>query len=103
MRSSTPRGNARCPVEAIRTAELCRTFGDVAAVDRVTLSVAPGEIFGLVGPDGAGKTTLMRLLAGILDPTGGDAWVAGRSVRKESAAIHREIGYMSQRFGLYAD
>jgi len=90
-------------VEAIRTAELCRTFGDVAAVDRVTLSVAPGEIFGLVGPDGAGKTTLMRLLAGILDPTGGDAWVAGHSVRKESAAIHREIGYMSQRFGLYAD
>ncbi len=90
-------------MEAIRTVELCRTFGDVAAVDRVTVSVAPGEIFGLVGPDGAGKTTLMRLLAGILGPTGGDAWVTGRSVRTEAGAIHREIGYMSQRFGLYAD
>ena len=64
-------------MEAIRTVELCRNFGDVAAVDRVSLSVAAGEIFGLVGPDGAGKTTLMRLLAGILAPTGGDAWVAG--------------------------
>ncbi|MGE5189635.1 MAG: ABC transporter ATP-binding protein [Gemmatimonadota bacterium] len=90
-------------MEAIRTVELSRTFGAVAAVDRVSLSVAPGEIFGLVGPDGAGKTTLMRLLAGILDPTGGDAWVAGHSVRNDAGAIHREIGYMSQRFGLYAD
>ncbi len=90
-------------MEAIRTVDLCRTFGAAAAVDRVSLSVAAGEIFGLVGPDGAGKTTLMRLLAGILDPTGGDAWVAGCSVRTDTAAIHREIGYMSQRFGLYAD
>jgi len=90
-------------VEAIRTVELSRTFGDAVAVDGVTLSVAPGEIFGLVGPDGAGKTTLMRLLAGILAPTGGDAWVAGRSVRAEPGDIHREIGYMSQRFGLYPD
>ncbi len=90
-------------MEAIRTAELCRTFGDAAAVDRVDLSVAPGEIFGLVGPDGAGKTTLMRLLAGILDPTGGDAWVAGHSVRTDAPGVHRDIGYMSQRFGLYPD
>lgn len=90
-------------MEAIRTRELSRTFGDLAAVDRVTLSVAPGELFGLVGPDGAGKTTSMRLLAGILDPTGGDAWVAGHSVRTDPGKIHREIGYMSQRFGLYPD
>ncbi len=103
MGSSTRRGSRGCPVEAIRTDELSRTFGVVAAVDGVTLSVAPGEIFGLVGPDGAGKTTLMRLLAGILDPTGGDAWVMGNSVRTDPGRIHREIGYMSQRFGLYAD
>ncbi len=90
-------------MEVIRTAELSRTFGDAVAVDGITLSVAPGEIFGLVGPDGAGKTTLMRLLAGILGPTGGDAWVAGHSVRTEAGEIHREIGYMSQRFGLYPD
>ncbi len=90
-------------MEAIRTSELSRSFGALAAVDRVTLSVAPGEIFGLVGPDGAGKTTLMRLLAGILAPTGGDAWVAAHSVRTEAGEIHREIGYVSQRFGLYPD
>ncbi len=90
-------------MEAIRTVELSRSFGDAVAVDRVTLSVPRGGIFGLVGPDGAGKTTLMRLLAGILRPTGGDAWVAGRSVRAEPAEIHGEIGYMSQRFGLYPD
>ncbi len=90
-------------MEAIRTSELTRTFGGLAAVDRVTLSVSPGEIFGLVGPDGAGKTTLMRLLAGILAPTAGDAWVARHSVRTEPGEIHREIGYVSQRFGLYPD
>ena len=90
-------------MESIRTADLSRTFGDAVAVGGVTLSVAPGEIFGLVGPDGAGKSTLMRLLAGILGPTGGEAWVAGHSVRADPGAIHREIGYMSQRFGLYPD
>ncbi len=90
-------------MEAIRAVGLSRAFGDAVAVDRVDLSVAPGEIFGLVGPDGAGKTTLMRLLAGILRPTGGDAWVAGHSVRADPGEIHREIGYMSQRFGLYPD
>ncbi len=90
-------------MEAIRTVDLRRMFGDTVAVDGVTLSVAPGEIFGLVGPDGAGKTTFIRLLAGVLEPSGGDAWVAGHSVRTEPGEIHREIGYMSQRFGLYPD
>jgi ABC-2 type transport system ATP-binding protein len=65
--------------------------------------VEKGELFGLVGPDGAGKSTTMRLLAGILDPSGGDAWVLGHSVRGESAKIHGQIGYMSQRTGQYAD
>ncbi|MFA6148634.1 MAG: ABC transporter ATP-binding protein [bacterium] len=90
-------------MDAIRTEGLTRRFGETTAVDGLTLSVAPGEIFGLVGPDGAGKTTTMRLLAAILDPTGGDAWVLGNSVRDDAAKIHERIGYMSQRFGLYAD
>jgi ABC-2 type transport system ATP-binding protein len=89
--------------EAIRTVGLRRVFGGAVAVDGLTVSVKEGEIFGLVGPDGAGKTTVMRLLTGILDPTEGDAWVVGRSVRRETAALQREIGYMSQRFGLYPD
>src|SRR3546814_12034574 len=66
-------------------------------------SVEEGEIFGLVGPDGAGKTTTMRLLTGIMDPTVGDAWIAGRHVVREAEAIKDDIAYMSQRFGLYPD
>jgi drug efflux transport system ATP-binding protein len=89
--------------EAIRTDRLRRVFGDTVAVDGLTLAVAEGEIFGLVGPDGAGKTTVMRLLSGILDATDGDARVMGHSVRTGTAAVQREIGYMSQRFGLYPD
>jgi ABC-2 type transport system ATP-binding protein len=69
----------------------------------LTLEVAEGEIFALVGPDGAGKTTTMRLLTAIMDPTAGDAWVAGHHITKEAEAIKEAIGYMSQRFGLYAD
>jgi len=89
--------------ETIRTEGLRRVFGETVAVDGLSLTVAEGEIFGLVGPDGAGKTTVMRLLAGILDTSGGDAWVAGRSVRTQAADVQHEIGYMSQRFGLYPD
>jgi ABC-2 type transport system ATP-binding protein len=90
-------------MDAIRMEGLARRFGDTVAVDGLTLSVGRGEIFGLVGPDGAGKTTTMRLLAAILDPSSGDAWIEGHSVRGEAAEVHRRIGYMSQRFGLYAD
>ncbi|MBI5017107.1 MAG: ABC transporter ATP-binding protein [Deltaproteobacteria bacterium] len=90
-------------MDAIRTEALARAFGDNRAVDGLTLSVAEGEIFGLVGPDGAGKTTTMRLLTAILDPTGGDAWVAGFDVRRNAEALKEHIGYMSQRFGLYVD
>lgn len=90
-------------MDAIRTQNLTRVFGETVAVDRLGFSVGEGELFGLVGPDGAGKTTTMRLLTAILDPTGGDAWVAGRHTVRESDAIHDSIGYMSQKFGLYPD
>jgi len=82
---------------------LTRTFGDLVALDGLSLSVARGEIFGLVGPDGAGKTTALRILAGILRPDGGSARVAGFDAAREPARVQDRIGYMSQRFGLYAD
>ena len=69
----------------------------------LSLEVEEGEIFGLVGPDGAGKTTTMRLLTSIMDPDAGEARVAGHNVVREAEAVKAEIGYMSQRFGLYAD
>ncbi len=89
--------------DAIRTDNLCRAFGANRAVDSLTLAVAEGEIFGLVGPDGAGKTTTLRMLAGVLPPTSGGAWVAGVDAAKDPEGVKDHIGYMSQRFGLYAD
>ncbi len=88
---------------AIRTDNLTKRFGDLTAVDRLTLMVSDGELFGLVGSDGAGKTTTIRMLAGIMEPTSGEAWVLGRDTVRETAAISRDLGYMSQRFGLYPD
>ena len=82
---------------------LRRTFRDVVAVDALDLDVAEGEIFGLVGPDGAGKTTTMRMLVGILAPTAGHATVAGFDVTRDEDKLQDHIGYMSQRFGLYPD
>ena len=90
-------------MSAIRTTGLRRTFGATVAVDTLDLGVAAGEIFGLVGPDGAGKTTTMRMLTGILTPTAGTAQVAGFDVRLEPEQLKEHIGYMSQRFGLYPD
>jgi len=87
----------------IQAHELTRRFGAVTAVDRLNLEVARGEIFGLVGPDGAGKTTTLRLLCGLLDPSSGDARVAGHDVVHETVAVKDHIGYMAQRFGLYQD
>src|SRR5215472_13043142 len=87
----------------IQTRDLTRRFGDLTAVDRLTLEVARGEIFGLVGPDGAGKTTTLRMLCALMDPTSGQASVAGHDVSREPQAVKDRIGYMAQRFGLYAD
>ena len=87
----------------IETRDLTRRFGTIAAVDKLNLTVARGEIFGLVGPDGAGKTTTLRMLCGLLDPSEGSARVAGHDVVRESQAVKDQIGYMAQRFGLYGD
>jgi ABC-2 type transport system ATP-binding protein len=85
------------------TRGLTRRFGALTAVDRLDLEVAPGEIFGLVGPDGAGKTTTLRLLCGLITPTGGEARVAGIDVARHPQEVKDHIGYMAQRFGLYGD
>jgi ABC-2 type transport system ATP-binding protein len=90
-------------LDAIRTEALTKRFGAVTAVDALSLTVPQGEIFGLVGPDGAGKTTTIRLLTSVMDPTSGEAWVMGRHTVQEGEAIKEEIGYMAQRFGLYPD
>jgi ABC-2 type transport system ATP-binding protein len=87
----------------IETHNLTRRFGDLTAVDQLNLTVSEGEIFGLVGPDGAGKTTTLRLLCGLLDPTEGSARVAGYDVISQTQAVKDHIGYMAQRFGLYQD
>jgi len=87
----------------IEVQALTRRFGELTAVDRLSFEVRKGELFGLVGPDGAGKTTTLRMLAGVLRPTGGDARLDGLSVVREPEAVKHRLAYMSQRFGLYAD
>lgn len=88
---------------AVAVEGLTRTFGKLQAVSDLRFEVESGELFGLVGPDGAGKTTTLRMLAGVLSPSRGDARVAGRSVAREPAAVRPHIAYMAQRFGLYED
>lgn len=88
---------------AVRADRLTRRFADLVAVDRLSIEVKPGELFGLVGPDGAGKTTTLRMLAGVMRPTAGDAEISGISVVKDPERVKHEIAYMSQRFGLYTD
>lgn len=88
---------------AVRVEGLARRFGDIVAVDGLGFSVRRGELFGLVGPDGAGKTTTLRMLAGVLPPSEGHATIFGIDVGDDPEAVKHEIAYMSQRFGLYAD
>ena len=88
---------------AIIVSALSKSFGEVRAVDRLSFDVHPGEIFGLVGPDGAGKTTAMRMLAGVLDADSGSATVAGCDVVRDPEGAKHHLSYMSQRFGLYED
>ncbi len=88
---------------AIIVSDLGKQFGDVRAVDRLSFDVQPGEIFGLVGPDGAGKTTALRMLAGVLSPDSGSAIVAGHDVKLDPEGAKHDLSYMPQRFGLYED
>jgi ABC-2 type transport system ATP-binding protein len=88
---------------AVRAVELTRTFGAFTAVDAISFEVAGGEIFGFLGANGAGKTTAIRMLTGLLAPSGGRATVAGFDVASEPERVKKRIGYMSQRFALYAD
>jgi ABC-2 type transport system ATP-binding protein len=95
-----------CPDQtgcAVFARGLTRRFGDFLAVDNVDLAVAPREIFGFLGANGAGKTTTIRMLCGLLSPSGGEAWVDRLPISKKADAIKRRIGYMSQKFSLYVD
>jgi ABC-2 type transport system ATP-binding protein len=89
--------------DAVFTIGLTRRFGDFVAVDQIDLAVSRGEIFGFLGANGAGKTTTIRMLCGLLTPSAGEAWVDGLQLSAQAAAIKRRIGYMSQKFSLYAD
>ena len=88
---------------AVDTRDLTRRFGAVTAVSELTLQILRGEVFGLLGPNGSGKTTTIRMLCGLLDPTSGSATVAGIDIRTAPERVKMQIGYMSQRFGLYED
>ena len=88
---------------SIFTRSLTRRFGDVVAVDKLDLELYPGQIFGLLGPNAAGKTTAIRMLAGIIRPTSGSASVLGMDLFSEMDAIKSHIGYVAQYFGLYPE
>jgi ABC-2 type transport system ATP-binding protein len=88
---------------AIAAQELTRRFGKFTAVDAITFHVEQGEVFGFLGANGAGKTTAIRMLIGLLAPTSGSATVAGYHIASQAEQVRRHIGYMSQRFSLYED
>jgi ABC-2 type transport system ATP-binding protein len=89
--------------KAISVKNLTKRFGNFTAVDSITFDIAPGEIFGFLGANGAGKTTAMRMLCGLSFPTSGEATVAGFDLYKDAERIKKSIGYMSQKFSLYED
>lgn len=88
---------------AVETNELTRTFGDFTAVDKVNLKIRQGGIYGFLGPNGSGKSTTIRMLCGILEPSGGSGTVMGLDIARQSEEIKTNIGYMSQKFSLYDD
>ena len=88
---------------AVSVRGLRKVFGDVVAVDGLDLTVHRGEVFGLLGPNGSGKTTTIRMLCGLMEPTAGEGTVVGHDLRTNADGVRRDIGYMSQRFGLYED
>ena len=88
---------------AVEARGLRKVFGDLVAVERLDLSIRRGEVFGLLGPNGSGKTTTIRMLCGLMLPTAGTATVVGFDIVREPERLRRRIGYMSQHFGLYDD
>jgi ABC-2 type transport system ATP-binding protein len=88
---------------AVETHGLRKVFGTLAAVDGLDLTIRRGEVFGMLGPNGSGKTTTIRMLCGLMAPTAGSATVVGHDVEAEPEVVRRKIGYMSQRYGLYDD
>ena len=90
-------------MDAIRLARVTKRYGSVVALDGASFSVHRGEMFGLIGPDGAGKTTAIRIACGLLNADGGEVSVFGRDPRREHRAVTGAIGYLSQRFSLYGD
>jgi len=88
---------------AVELDDLTRKFGDFTAVDRISLTVDEGEIFGFLGANGAGKTTAIRMMTGLLMPTAGSGSVAGYDIIEQPGMIKKRIGYMSQKFSLYRD
>src|SRR5688500_5669286 len=88
---------------AIDARSLTRKFGDFTVVKDASLIVQPGEVFGFLGPNGSGKTTMIKMLTGILPITSGEAFVDGIDVRQDPDGVRLRIGYMSQKFALYED
>jgi ABC-2 type transport system ATP-binding protein len=100
---TAPPGEPGDGAAAVVVRDLCKHFGAVRAVDGVSFEIRPGEIFGILGPNGSGKTTAIRMLCGLMTPTSGGATVAGADVAREPDRVKARIGYMSQAFGLYRD
>jgi ABC-2 type transport system ATP-binding protein len=102
--SGPPATREAVPHEAaVQVTELSKKFGDFTAVDRIDFSVQHGEIFGLLGPNGSGKTTTIRMITGLLEPTGGSAFVLGDDMSQMADIVQARIGYMSQKFSLFND
>src|SRR5262249_54177774 len=91
------------PTTAVKARDLTKVFGELVAVDHLSLEVGTGEVFAFLGPNGSGKTTTIRMLCGIVTPTSGTGAVLGFDIARQSEAIKARIGYMSQRFALYED
>jgi ABC-2 type transport system ATP-binding protein len=88
---------------AVQSHKLCKNFGDITAVNNVDLQIPRGQIYGFLGPNGSGKTTIIRMLCGLLTPSSGSASILGLSVPEQAEALRHKIGYMTQKFSLYDD